>query len=1124
MKMFSFLALGFVLFSSLLSAQTRSLDFNGRVSCQEAIDSVYWKYTLWPKDNPLPKPTFESISNRALIQRKVKALMSKSDALERIIGRQLSGEILQSELDRIAVHTRKPEVLNEIFAVLHNDSFLVAECLARPSYVTRINAETARGVSNATREKWNSYYRLPPLVQSNSGSDYWTPTSSPPDDRTGNVLIWTGTELIVWGGLAGNLVNSGERYDPVVDVWYAMTGANAPEARTEATAVWTGTEMIVWGGSAGSKTLNTGGRYNPTTDSWTETSMANVPLPRSGHTAIWTGKEMIVWGGMALQNNIETGGRYDPSTDRWTPISMNHGLLPRKWHTAVWTGKEMIIWGGIYLFVGGSYDDGARYDPSTDAWSAINTDNAPTARYHHSAIWTNSEMIIWGGLGPGGLTNTGSRYDPVYDDWTPTDVQSAPTPRQSACTVWTGQEMLVWGGGQPGGALYSPIANIWVTISTQNAPTSSTVTQGVWTGEFLYVWGGISTVNAARYDPASDSWFITSPGGVPTARKNQASVFTGTHVIVWGGETSTHSFVGGASYDFATDTWADMPLQKSPGWASTAVWTGIDMIAFGGGGAKYNPISDQWTTISTVNQPQNRYGGTAVWTGTEMIVWGGPGTTDSGRYNPQTDTWTLLSAVNQPTGLESSTAVWTGTDLITYGGGPLNPGTQPIGNRYNLQTDQWSPISKDNSPGLRYRHSAVWTGQEMLVWGGAPSGISNVVLGNGARYNPTTDTWRAMSTTGAPSKREFHTAIWDGVYMDVWGGDDSTNLYFSDGARYDPVSDTWSSMNLWGAPSSRSHHSAAFACNQFTVWGGLTYNNRLLNTGGSYFFANPTMTETIPDATTVDIPYTANIAVTPVPYDLVFQLSTGTLPPGLTLSSTGTIWGVPNTVGSYTFSISALDIRGCSFSHSYTIHVDCPWIAISPGNLPGGFKNVPYDTTMVASNGKAPYNFFVLGSLPDGLQLLPNGQITGTPSVEGPFTFLSQVLDSHSCFGFRETTLTVGSTPPAEVSVMKASRQGGSVQVQFTPACNATQNTVYAGMSGAVAGVQWTESFCDIGNTGNSLVAIPDPPANHFYYFVIAPRNDSAEGSYGSGSDQVERPEANGLPCDYTKQPVSSCN
>jgi hypothetical protein len=72
--------------------------------------------------------------------------------------------------------------------------------------------------------------------------------------------------------------------------------------------VWTGSEMIVWGGEIGNSPFNTGGRYNPAADSWTaNTTTTGAPAARYGHSAVWTGSEMIVWGGRDVGN---TGGRY----------------------------------------------------------------------------------------------------------------------------------------------------------------------------------------------------------------------------------------------------------------------------------------------------------------------------------------------------------------------------------------------------------------------------------------------------------------------------------------------------------------------------------------------------------------------------------------------------------------------------------------------------------------------------------------------------------------------------------------------------------------------------------------------------------------------------------------------
>src|SRR5262249_7620657 len=50
---------------------------------------------------------------------------------------------------------------------------------------------------------------------------------------------------------------------------------------------------------------------------------------------------------------------------------------------------------------------GGRYTPGTDAWTATSTTNAPTGRYFHRAVWTDNEMIVWGGFGDSGVLNTG---------------------------------------------------------------------------------------------------------------------------------------------------------------------------------------------------------------------------------------------------------------------------------------------------------------------------------------------------------------------------------------------------------------------------------------------------------------------------------------------------------------------------------------------------------------------------------------------------------------------------------------------------------------------------------------------------------------------------------------------
>lgn len=351
-------------------------------------------------------------------------------------------------------------------------------------------------------------------------TDAWraTSTASAPEGRTRHTAVWTGSEMIVWGGETtnGRLTNTGGRYEPVNDIWAPTPQTGAPLARRDHTAVWTGTEMIVWGGETDlGQVTNTGARHVPGSAGWAATAdapLSGVPLPRRHHTAVWTGTEMIVWGGETGGNQLtNTGGLYRP--DQWTPTAHGAGSrapFPRRHHSAVWTGEEMIVWGGE--ITGGQLTNtGGRYRPSTNTWSEIPVTNAPLARRDHTAVWTGSEMVVWGGTGDFGMLQDGARYDPGTNTWTLIPTTDAPTSRAAHTSVWTGYEMIVWGGrdsfdGLSGGR-YRPLANVWRETAIPNAPLARTDHTAVWTGSEMIVWGGRRsdtlepTSSGGRYAP-----------------------------------------------------------------------------------------------------------------------------------------------------------------------------------------------------------------------------------------------------------------------------------------------------------------------------------------------------------------------------------------------------------------------------------------------------------------------------------------------------------------------------------------------------------------------------------------------------------------------------------------------
>ena len=525
--------------------------------------------------------------SRAQLETKVEDYLRNSQALEDYWQRPITTEQLQAEMDRMAQHTKRPEVLREIFGALGNDPFVIAECLARSVLSERLLANFGHHKDPLDSARTRAKKQMPKLM-TGASANYTLPTI--PDAPSGCVdNTWTATSTI-----------------------------NAPEGRSGATAVWTGSEMIVWGGVEQSVVgLDTGGIYNPSTDSWTPTP-TNAPIGAFDHTAVWTGTEMIVWGGNhMIQIGMNTGGRYNPSINSWTPTSTNNAPQARYLHTAVWTGSEMIIWGGTIAFSPFFVNTGGRYNPSMDSWTATNTTgqitliargykvqgqhrvdlswneaaNAPDGRYFHTAVWTGSEMIVWGGINFGVYFNTGGRYNPSTDSWTGTSTTDAPNGRASTA-VWTGSEMIVWGGndGSPNylntGGKYNPGTDSWTGTSTSDAPNARDGHTAVWTGSEMIIWGGTDLHNifntGGRYNPSTDSWTGTSIDNAPNARASHTAVWTGSEMIVWsGGDGSTYLNTGGR-YCAATTSATPTPIPSvTPTPTATPSSNNIDIFRNG---------------------------------------------------------------------------------------------------------------------------------------------------------------------------------------------------------------------------------------------------------------------------------------------------------------------------------------------------------------------------------------------------------------------------------------------------------------------------------------------------------------------------------------------------------------
>src|SRR5256884_1065117 len=201
----------------------RTLTFEERVAYQRAIEDVYWRHRIWPKDRSDPKPSLDAVMSQAQLEKKVADYLHNSQALEDYWQRPITAEQLQAEMDRMATHTKQPEVLQELFDALGNDPFVIAECLARPLLAERSLPEVYahdRTLSSDSKRPWVGSAKTQVAIKM---AAVRRPTYTLP----------------VIAAPAGACTD---------DTWAATSITNAPAARLVRTAEWGGREKIICGG------------------------------------------------------------------------------------------------------------------------------------------------------------------------------------------------------------------------------------------------------------------------------------------------------------------------------------------------------------------------------------------------------------------------------------------------------------------------------------------------------------------------------------------------------------------------------------------------------------------------------------------------------------------------------------------------------------------------------------------------------------------------------------------------------------------------------------------------------------------------------------------------------------
>lgn len=177
------------------------------------------------------------------------------------------------------------------------------------------------------------------------------------------------------------------------------------------------------------------------------------------------------------------------------------------------------------------------------------------------------------------------------------------------------------------------------------------------------------------------------------------------------------------------------------------------------------------------------------------------------------------------------------------------------------------------------------------------------------------------------------------------------------------------------------------------------------------------------------VAYNQTIAASGGAAPYTFAVAGGALPPGLTLSSAGALKGTPSAGGYFSFGVAVTDARGLKASQFYTIWIVQTPLILNPSSLPDGQPGVPYRQRVTAGGGASPYTFAVTdGALPPGLKLGRDGQLSGTPTAEGYYSFGVTATDARGRTGTNYYGLLIALSP---LTISPDSLPNGKVGVDY---------------------------------------------------------------------------------------------
>jgi hypothetical protein len=325
----------------------------------------------------------------------------------------------------------------------------------------------------------------------------WRPIAPAPiATRTDHTAVWTGNEMLVWGGESWPSETAddgaGAAYDPVANSWRILPAAPISR-RSGHVATFTGDEMLIWGGSRTESgqtiRLSDGAAYNADTNAWRR--LSSSPLHgSSGFVGAWSGEEWIVVEANRPEAPGQTSGAaaaYDPARDSWRRIA-NAPLRPGWAATATWTGNSLVV---IRFSDDGS--SGAQLDLKADTWKVIPINSSLGSQAYPFATLTPRGILVTRDTiqDAGGIRAepAASLYDPNTMEWR--TVAAPPPQLPFGPPVYADGLVVYYGPGGNSSWVYSTDDNRWFPVGSSDDRIREFWTS-VWTGREMLIWGGSS--------------------------------------------------------------------------------------------------------------------------------------------------------------------------------------------------------------------------------------------------------------------------------------------------------------------------------------------------------------------------------------------------------------------------------------------------------------------------------------------------------------------------------------------------------------------------------------------------------------------------------------------------------